>query len=123
MAENQENKSNIQASPAPQANPQPQPRPVVNNTTNNIPNQYKPLSPWAYIGYNILFSIPIVGFIMMLVFAFDSSNNLNRRNYSRSVLYAYIIVAVLTLVIVGILIALFGMTFFAASSSSPSVSF
>lgn len=44
MAENQENKSNIQASPAPQANPQPQP--VVNNTTNNIPNQYKPLSPW-----------------------------------------------------------------------------
>lgn len=121
MAENQENKSNIQASPAPQANPQPQP--VVNNTTNNIPNQYKPLSPWAYIGYNILFAIPIVGFIMMLVFAFDSSNNLNRRNYSRSFLYAYIIVAVLTLVIVGILIALFGVTFFAASSSSPSVSF
>ena len=116
MTENQEINSNVQT---PQSNPQPQPRPITNNTSNSIPNQYKPLSPWAYIGYNILFAIPILGFIMMLVFAFDSSNNLNRRNYSRSVLYARIIVVVLLLIIVGI--ALLGGLAIASGSSTSSL--
>jgi hypothetical protein len=125
MTENPENKSNVQVPPAPQTNPQP--RPAVNNTntnysntTNNIPSQYKPLSPWAYIGYNILFAIPFIGLIMMLVFVFDSSNNLNRRNYARSVLYARIIVIVLSLVIIGVLAATIGLTFISATGSSTS---
>ena len=53
----------------------------MNNT--NIPNEYKPISAWGYFGYNILFSIPIIGFIFLIVFSFDSSN-INRRNYARS---------------------------------------
>ena len=44
----------------------------MNNT--NIPNEYKPISAWGYFGYNILFSIPIIGFIFLIVFSFDSSN-------------------------------------------------
>ena len=27
------------------------------------------LSPWAYFGYNILFNIPIVGFILLIIFS------------------------------------------------------
>ena len=68
MTENQENNSNVQA---PQSNTQSFNN-TYNNSTPNIPSEYKPLSPWAYFGYNLLFSIPFVGFIMMIVFAFDS---------------------------------------------------
>ena len=48
-----------------------------------IPSQYKPLGAWGYVGYSLLFSIPIVGFICLLVFSFNDSN-LNRRSYARS---------------------------------------
>ncbi|MCR4594564.1 MAG: zinc ribbon domain-containing protein [Clostridiales bacterium] len=63
-------------------------------------DQYKPLSPWAYIGYNLLFSIPLVGFIMMIVFAVDSTGNINRRNYARSFLLVMAIALVLSLIFV-----------------------
>ena len=48
----------------------------LNNET--ILTKYKPLSPWAYFGYNILFSIPIIGFILLIVFSF-SNDNINRK--------------------------------------------
>lgn len=71
----------------------------------NIPNEYRVLSPWAYFGYNLLFSIPIIGLIMAIVFACDSSN-LNRRNYARSffcgLLIAVIIFAVFMFLGIGI---------------------
>ena len=71
----------------------------------NIPNEYRVLSPWAYFGYNLLFSIPLIGLIMAIVFAFDSSN-LNRRNYARSffcgLLIAVIIFAVFMFLGIGI---------------------
>lgn len=71
---------------------------------NTIPNEYRPLSAWAYFGYNILFAIPLVGFIMLIVFAFDSSN-INRRNYARSFFCAYL-VAIIILIVV-LILALF----------------
>lgn len=40
----------------------------------NIPSEYKVLSPWAYFGYNILFAIPLVGFILALVLAFEQES-------------------------------------------------
>lgn len=75
---------------------------------NNLPNEYRPLSAWAYFGYNILFAIPLVGFIMLIVFAFDSSN-INRRNYARSFFCAYLIVFIL-LIIVLVLCLVFGIS-------------
>ena len=68
---------------------------------NNIPSNYKPLSPWAYFGYNILFSIPIVGFILLIVFSFDNSN-INRRNYARS-FWCAILIVVIIIIFIGIL--------------------
>ena len=58
---------------------------------NNVPQEYKPLGAWAYVGYNLLFNIPLVGFIMLIVFALDNSN-INRRNYARSFFCIWIIV-------------------------------
>lgn len=49
-----------------------------------IPNEYKPISAWGYFGYNLLFSIPLIGFIFLLIFALGGTQNINLRNYSRS---------------------------------------
>lgn len=67
----------------------------MNNT--NIPNEYKPISAWGYFGYNILFSIPIIGFIFLIAFSFDSSN-INRRNYARSFFIIYLLIAIVFLI-------------------------
>lgn len=91
---------------------------MPNQTYNAIPmqnagytsEQYKPLSPWAYIGYSILFSLPIVGFILMIVFAVDSTGNINRRNYARSYIIMMVIGIVIA-IIAAILVAVFGVAF------------
>ena len=62
-----------------------------------IPKEYKPISPLGYIGWNILFSIPVIGFILLLVFSF-SKGNLNRRNYARSFWWLLLIIVVLFII-------------------------
>ena len=62
------------------------------------PEQYRPLSPWAYFGYSLLFSIPVIGLIFLLIYSFDDSR-INRRNFARS----YFCVIALVLIISGIL--------------------
>lgn len=52
-------------------------------TVTAIPEAYRPLSPWAFFGYGLLFSIPVVGFICLIVFSFKNGN-LCRRNFARS---------------------------------------
>ncbi len=67
-------------------------------TQEQLPEKFRPLSPWAYFGYGILFSIPLVGFICLIVFSFNN-DNINRRNYARS----YFIVLILALILVIVL--------------------
>jgi hypothetical protein len=55
-----------------------------NYTESNIPEEYKPIGMWGYFGYQILFAIPLVGFILLIVFAFGGSKNRNLRNFARS---------------------------------------
>lgn len=69
---------------------------------NNIPNEYRVLSPWAYFGYSILFAIPLVGLICAIVFACDSSN-LNRRNFARSY-FCGLLIAVILIVLFVVLV-------------------
>lgn len=45
---------------------------------------FRPLGPWAYFGYSVLFSLPIIGLILNIIFCFSDSN-VNRRSYARSV--------------------------------------
>lgn len=60
---------------------------------------YTPISMWGYFGYEILFSIPCVGFICLLLFAFGVSKNVNVRNFARSYFCFLIILAVIVLLI------------------------
>jgi uncharacterized integral membrane protein len=66
----------------------------------------KLLGPWAYFGLQILFSIPIVGFILLIVFSLDNSN-LNRRNYARSY-WCSLIVGLAVAVVLGLLLGVSG---------------
>ena len=47
------------------------------------PEEFRPITPWGYVGYSLLFSVPVVGFIFLLIFTF-SSKNIPRRCYARS---------------------------------------
>ena len=66
-----------------------------------FPPQYKPLSPWAYLGYQILFTIPVVGLIALIIFALNN-DNINRRNFARSY-FCVLVIAIVIFVIILIL--------------------
>ena len=70
----------------------------VNNVTPSIPEEYKPIGMWGYFGYEILFAIPCVGFIVLLVFAFGGTRNINLRNFARSYFCFLIILVALALI-------------------------
>ncbi len=87
----------------PVAVPQPvviQSQPAQNPTpsVDLIPENYRPISPWAYWGLKLLYSIPIVGFVFLIVFTF-SRGNINRRNFTRSYWCDAIIAAVICLIV------------------------
>ena len=82
---------------------------------NNIPEEYKPISMWGYFGYELLFAIPLVGFIVLLVFAFGGTRNKNLKNFARSYFCA-MIVAVIIIVILAFVLGGLG---YAIGSSSP----
>ena len=71
---------------------------------NSIPANYKPLGPWAYLGYSILFAIPFLGLILLIVFSFNGSN-VNRRNFARSYWCALLVFVILMIAVVAICVA------------------
>lgn len=79
---------------------------VKYNTVSNVPSNQStmdmtPISMWGYFGYEILFSIPLVGFILLLVFSFGGTKNVNLRNFARSYFCFLIIVVILVFVLLG----------------------
>ena len=67
--------------------------------TYNVPAEFQPVSMWGYFGYSLLFSIPVVGTILIFVFAFGSKN-INKRNFARS----YFCTLILALIIIGVIV-------------------
>ena len=77
-------------------------------TAADLPQNLKPLGAWAYFGYSLLFAIPIVGFIILCVFALGGTNNINLKNFARSyfcVILFWLIVALIVLAVTGITLA------------------
>lgn len=66
---------------------------------NNIPEAYKPVTAWGYVGWNLLFSIPIVGFIVALVFALGGTSNINRKKYAQSKFCEALLAIIIVLVV------------------------
>lgn len=70
-----------------------------------------PLSVGQYIGMIILSGLPIVGFILLLIWAFSSDQNTNKKNYARAVLILAVIGIALSIIFgaaaIGLLTSLF----------------
>lgn len=64
---------------------------------------YTPLSMWGYFGYNLLFAIPLIGWIFLLITALGGlSNNVNLRNYARSFFCVLLIVGCIFLLMIAL---------------------
>lgn len=67
---------------------------ATNTKSPRIPEEYNPISMWGYFGYEILFAIPVIGWILIIIFALTASNH-NLRNFARSqfcLLIVYIVI-------------------------------
>ena len=84
-----------------------QPNPYAQPVTPAIPEEYKPISPWGYFGYNLLFCIPLVGFILLIVFSCGGTRNINLKNYARS-FWCALLLGVILSVVLGVLIGIMG---------------
>lgn len=76
--------------------------PYSQGTPADLPSEYRPISMWGYFGYQILFSIPCIGFIFLLIFSFGGTQNVNVKNFARSYFCFLIIAIVLILLLMGI---------------------
>lgn len=74
---------------------------------SKLPVKYQPLSPIAYVGYVILFGLPLIGIICLFVFGF-SDDNISRRNMARAYLIVYAVGIALGFLIGIISIAIIG---------------
>ncbi len=59
-----------------------------------LPEKYRPLGAWTYFGYSLLFMIPLIGWIFLFVFAFNS-NNIVRRSFARSYFCQWLLAGIL----------------------------
>ena len=64
----------------------------------HLPQTYKPLSPWKYFGLEILYALPLIGWIFLICHAIGSKN-LNKRNFARSFFCVYVLAALIIVVL------------------------
>ena len=83
-----------------QSGARPHPQVQFQSDTVVLPDEYKPISMWGYFGYEILFSIPIVGFIVLIVLSINGKNQ-NVKNFARSYFCFTIIVLILLVSVAG----------------------
>ena len=73
----------------------------------------KPMSVKDWLITMLIMAIPIVGFVMLLVYAFGDNGNVNRKNWAKAQLI--VLAIVLGLVIIGMII--FGSLYAAAMAT------
>ncbi|MBQ3183874.1 MAG: hypothetical protein IJB57_09430 [Clostridia bacterium] len=105
--------ANCNAQPA--VNPQPVRTEI---TEKDLPEKFQPLGAWSYFWLNILFGVPVVGFIFLLIFTFNDGNR-NRRNFARSQWCMLIVVGIVSIIVAAIAIAA-GVSFAEITRSSAS---
>lgn len=78
---------------------------AYSQTPAPVTDDSAPLSTGQFILMMLISAIPMVGFIMQLVWAFGGTANINRRNYARAVLILSLVGIVLAILFSGMLIA------------------
>lgn len=82
--------------------------PQFNQFNNRIPPEYKPISAWGYVGWDLLFGIPLVGFILLIVFACGATGNINLKKYAQSKFCALLLALIITIIVILIGVFAFG---------------
>lgn len=88
-----------------------QPNPPYPGGPGNMPyNPYvqqmpEEISMWKYLGMMWVMALPIVGLVLMIIWAF-SNEGINRRNYARAVLLNMVIAMVLGIFLWGTMMAI-----------------
>ena len=85
------------------AQPQPQPEAPV-YTDGKDPN--RPLSTWAYALALFLMGLPLIGFVVQIVWAVGGTSSVNRRNLARGYLFLRVCIWVTCIVSAVVLLAL-----------------
>ena len=57
------------------------------------PEEFRPISPWAYFGYSVLFTVPLIGL------CFDNTN-INKRNFARAFWCIYVVVVIAVVLVI-----------------------
>ena len=116
--------------PPPQAAPQPQAAPVYAQTdTATMPppqsayqpaaayggdmapakgSKYEPITTGGYIGIMLLMCIPVVGQILMIIWALGGCRKINKRNLARASLIMMVVALVISFILGLVLKSLFG---------------
>lgn len=67
---------------------------------NDLPVRFRPLAVSEYVGFLLLFSLPIVGLVATTFYSTSSAENVNLRNFSRAMFILHIAVDALAVIIV-----------------------
>ena len=65
----------------------------------NLTDKYTPIKPFGYFFLQILYSIPVIGFIFLLIHAIGHEN-INRKNFARSYFCGLILVIIITIIVI-----------------------
>jgi len=76
----------------------------------------KPMSVKDWLITFLILAIPVVGFIMLFVYAFGSDQNVNRQNWAK----AQLIMAAIMIVLITLFFLAFGALFMAAMAGNMS---
>ena len=71
---------------------------------DDLPAKFRPISPWAYWGYSLLYAIPIVGFIVLIINTF-ALKNVNAKNFARSYWIPWLFICILIILVLILSIA------------------
>lgn len=106
--------------PQPQPNTPPQAQHYIPPQTYQPPQYYtapgnnayssqfdrEPLSVLQYIGMFLLIGIPIVGIVLLFVWGFGSSVNLNKKNFARAMLILSLIGIIISIIFGAVLVGI-----------------
>ncbi len=76
------------------------------NTQPPKGSRYAPVSSWGFVGIQLLFSIPVIGWIFCLVWACGACTKVNKRNYARSCILL-LVLSILIWAVIGALLYFF----------------
>lgn len=65
-----------------------------------------PLTLGNYIVMMLVSAIPVVGFIMLLIWAFSGNTNINKKNYARAALIMMVVAGILAMILGGAVMAM-----------------